>query len=163
MKAKRLDHVAVVVNDLREYIKRYWNLCGIGPWNIYYLTPPAHRETYVRGKAVEYSVKVGLARLGDISYELIEPVDGPSVLKDFLERKGGGLHHIACRYDSLQSVESALRAFRSAGIGVLQCGKFHDSVYYYLDTERFLGAVYEILYMPSEIRPNEVYPPREVV
>jgi methylmalonyl-CoA/ethylmalonyl-CoA epimerase len=158
IRIERLDHIAVVVKDIKEYIRRYWHLLGIGPWDIYYLTPPAHRETYLRGSSVKYSIKVGLAKLGDISYELIEPVEGPSVVKEFLESRGEGLHHIACRYDSLQSVESALHAFRSAGIEVLQCGKFHDSVYYYLDTEYLLGTVYEILYMPTEIMPNEVYP-----
>jgi len=158
IKVKRLDHFAVVVKDLKECIKRYWDLLGIGPWNIYYLAPPAHKETYLRGNAVKCSIKVGLARLGDISYELIEPVEGPSALKEFLERKGEGMHHFACRYDSLESVRSAVDAFRSAGIEVLQCGKFHDSLYYYLDTEALLGTIYEILYMPSEITPNEVYP-----
>ncbi|MEM3356229.1 MAG: VOC family protein [Candidatus Bathyarchaeia archaeon] len=153
-----LDHVAVVVKHLDKFVEKYWNILGVGPWNIFFLVPPAHKETYVKGKKVEYSLKVGIARLGNLSYELIEPLEGSNVLTDFLETKGEGLHHVAWRCDSLEDVKRYLEAFKKIDVEILQCGRFHDSCYYYFDTERLLGTVCEILYEPSSIKPNEVYP-----
>ena len=33
---------------------------------------------------------------GPIVFELIQPLDGPSIYKEWLDEHGEGLHHVAC-------------------------------------------------------------------
>jgi hypothetical protein len=54
-----------------------------------------------------------------------------------------------------------LDAFKKQGIEILQRGIFRDARYYFLDTERILKLVYEIVYRPSNIPPEKCYPAEE--
>lgn len=154
---KEINHVAAVVRSVNESLKNYWKL-GIGPWSIHYFVPPFHRETYVREQPTDYTLKIAIMQMGGIFYELIEPLEGSSIQKKFLVARGEGLHHIGRRYDSLEEVQRDLEAFKKQGINILQRGMFHDSRYYYLDTESLLGVIYEIVYKPSDIAPAKVFP-----
>ncbi|MEM2320398.1 MAG: VOC family protein [Candidatus Bathyarchaeia archaeon] len=158
MKIKEISHVAAVVRDLNRSLKMYKEILGIEPWIIQSFVPPFHRETYVREKPVKYTMRIAIASLGKIYYELIEPLEGPSIYKEFLDAKGEGLHHIGKVYTSLEEVERDLEMFKKMGLRILQRGAFYDSRYYYIDTEPLLGVIYEVVYKPSEIPPEKVYP-----
>jgi len=90
---------------------------------------------------------------------LIEPLEGPSVYKEFLAKKGEGLHHLGFLVDD---VSGALAAFKKMGIDVLMSGKWRDvSEFYYMDTEAVLGIIYEIIRRKGPRPPPEaVYPPK---
>lgn len=158
MKVKEIGHVAAVVRDLNKSLKMYREMLGIEPWIIQSFVPPFHRETYVREKPVMYTMRIAIAPLGKIYYELVEPLEGPSIYKEFLDTRGEGLHHIGKIYTLLEKVERDLEMFRKMGLKILQRGVFYDSRYYYIDTEPLLGIVYEVVYEPSEIPPEKVYP-----
>ncbi|MEM2454857.1 MAG: VOC family protein [Candidatus Bathyarchaeia archaeon] len=158
IKAGKINHVAAVAKNLEESLKRHHEILGVEPWIIHYFVPPFHRETYVRERPANYTLKVAIAKMGDIYYELIEPQEGPSIHKEFLETKGEGLHHVGRRYNSLEEVKKDLEAFKTKGIKILQQGMFHGSHYFYLDTEPLIGVIYEIVYVPLEIKPARIYP-----
>ncbi len=159
---KEISQVAIVVRDIEKAMKKYWETLGIGPWSIYTFAPPMLTETYVRGKPTHYTMRLALAMVGPVMVELIEPLEGESIYKEFLREKGEGLHHIACfKYDSLEEVQKDLEEFEKMGIKVLQSGKYGDIRYYYLDTEPILGIIYEIGYVPLPLpEPERVYPPK---
>lgn len=158
VKVKEINHVAAVVRNLDDALRKHREILGIEPWIIHYFVPPFHRETYVREKPANYTIKVAIARMGNMYYELIEPLEGPSVQKEFLETKGEGLHHIGRRCESLEEVERDIETFKRQGVKILQRGMFHDSRYFYFDTEPLIGVIYEIVYRPSEIKPARTYP-----
>lgn len=154
-----ISQVAVVVRDMKKTIENYWKMLGLGPWSIYTFAPPALTEMMVRGKPTNYSMRLAETTVGGVIIEVLEPLDGPSIYKEFLEQKGGGPHHVACY--KVPDVREALTNFKKMGIDVLQSGKFDEVEFYYLDTEKTLGIVTEIV-KDGKIRPPEAYyPPRK--
>ena len=143
-------------------MRQYWTILGIGPWGIYTYAPPKLRETTVRGRPEPYSMKLALARVGSIVFELIQPLQGNSIYKEFLLQKGEGLHHIASH--AVQDLAVAMAELKRRGIGELQCGKYVDgdfeAAYAYMDTEKPLGAILELVKLRDGKRPppEETYP-----
>lgn len=159
VKFNEISQVAVVVKDLNRTIQNYWKMLGLGPWSIYTFAPPALTEMVIRGKPVEYSMKLAETTVGGVIIEVVEPLKGPSIYREFLEEKGSGPHHIACY--KLPNVKEALTIFEKMGIAVLQSGKFDEVEFYYLDTQKTLGVITEIV-KGGRIRPPEAYyPPKK--
>jgi 4-hydroxyphenylpyruvate dioxygenase-like putative hemolysin len=96
----------IVVKDLQASMEHYWRTLGIGPWKVYTYAPPTLREAMVRGRAVEYAIRIAHAHAGSVQLELIQPLAGPSIFAEYLEMKGEGLHHIQSR---TEDIEGALR------------------------------------------------------
>ena len=51
----------------------------------------------------EHQVEVGFFRAGDTLIELLAPLAGNKILKNFLAARGPGLHHICFRVDSVSA------------------------------------------------------------
>ncbi len=149
----------LVVRDLQKSMEAYWRLLGIGPWKIYTYQPPQLRDGMVRGRRVDYAMRIAITQAGPMQLELIQPMSGPSIYVEHLETKGDGLHHIQSR---VENVDDVLAAFAAAGIGVLMSGRFGDGEFYYLDTERQLGVIYEIFRRTTRPDPEAVYPPEGI-
>jgi hypothetical protein len=146
----------LVVRDLQKTMESYWKLLGIGPWRIYTYAPPTLRESVVRGRRVDYSMRIACAQAGPTQLELIEPLEGPSIYKEHLALKGEGLHHIQSRVE--EDIGVVLAAFAARGIDVIMSGKFGEGEFYYLDTEATLGLIYEVFQRRSRPDPQAVYP-----
>lgn len=56
-----LSHVAFVVEDLEDAMRRFGALLGIEPWLIYRYEPPRLAETTYRGEPADYSMRVALS------------------------------------------------------------------------------------------------------
>lgn len=119
----KMIQVGVVVKDLDKTIERLSSL-GIGPFQPRVLPPDA--KEWFRGKPFNPSgkLKLSCAMMGDIELELIQPVEGESPHKEFLDSKGEGIQHIACLVEDLdgevekltrQGVSVLLRARRKVG------------------------------------------------
>jgi hypothetical protein len=70
-----------------------------------------------RGAPADFTAHVSMAYVGDMQLELIQPVTGESIYSDFLDRTGGGLHHLCWEVDDL---DAALA--RAEGMPVVQTG-----------------------------------------
>ncbi len=152
-----LGQICVVVKNLDEAVKYYWKILGIGPWSIYTAKPPELRDTKVRGKDVEFSMKLAFARVGSIILELIQPLEGESIFKEFLDKKGGGLHHIATY--KVDDLDKTVAQFKEQGIDVLQTVKWRGASVVHLDTEEKLGVIIELIKRTTELPPPEAtYP-----
>lgn len=139
---KEVIQVCVVVRNVEQAMENYQRIIGIGPWEVSILKPPALSGT-LRGKPQPYSMKVALAKAGAIQWELIEPLDGPSIYREFLEQKGEGLHHVKFAVDDH---DKSVADFAGHGIGVLMGGAMADRVFSYMDTESALGFILEVIY-----------------
>jgi methylmalonyl-CoA/ethylmalonyl-CoA epimerase len=156
IKLGEISQVGLVVKDLQQSMERYWKLLGLGPWNIYTYAPPMLREGRVRGKRVDYSMRLAITMAGPVQVELIQPLEGPSIYWEFLNTKGEGLHHIQSR---VENIEDVLADFAELGIGVLMSGRFGEGEFYYLDTEPTLRVIYEIFRRKNRPAPDAIYPP----
>ena len=72
-----------------------------------------------RGAPADFTAHISMAYVGEMQLELIQPVSGESIYTEFLERTGGGLHHLCWEVDDL---DAALDRAGAAGMEILQTG-----------------------------------------
>ena len=156
LEIKQLVQVSLVVKDLQKAMEHFWGIFGIGPWMI----DTVRLDGTVHGKRELYSMKVATARVGNIELELIQPLTGPSIYKEFLEERGEGLHHLACE---VGDYDQAVAALKKRGIGILMSGSTELYTFAYMDTEKYLGSIIEIYKPPRGTfdmpAPEATYPP----
>lgn len=156
----RVTQIGVVVKDIRKSLEAYHRTLGWGPWKVYELKGPLHHHTEVRGRGVEYSMIIAETSAGSVDFELIEPLEGPSIYKEFLEKHGEGVHHIACMGTG-GNYEENLQKYLDRGMSVLMSGSIGDDIrYYYLDSEPLLKIVLESGsgHASHSLIPDWVYP-----
>jgi Glyoxalase/Bleomycin resistance protein/Dioxygenase superfamily len=98
--------VALVSDDLYGAIDNLVAL-GVGPWMIYDVGPDNSTDLHYRGEPEGFSMRLAFTSVGSMTWEVIEPVGGRSIYRDFLEEGHKGLHHIAISCDDAPYEESA--------------------------------------------------------
>ena len=89
-----IDQVCVVVRDLDGALETMTAKAGIGPFKTWTLQSPWVWHTTYRGRRVRWSMRLGLAYVGGIQWEVIQPANGPTLYGDYIGRYGDGLHHL---------------------------------------------------------------------
>jgi methylmalonyl-CoA/ethylmalonyl-CoA epimerase len=151
IKIGEVSQIGIVVKDVQKATDNYWATLGIGPWMTLRIEPPLLRDVTLRGKPVEASMLAAIAQSGSIQLELIEPLEGPSIWKEFLEERGEGIHHVQ---SLVPDPDAALATFKEMGVDMLMSGRIGDSVFYYMDTEPLLGTIYEFVGRMTPGRPQ---------
>ncbi len=93
---RALDHIAIAVPDLTEAIRRFAEDFGI---------PFEGTEDVVSAKTT-----TAFFPLPGTKIELIHPLNGEGAVATFLDKRGGGLHHLCFRTDDLQGDMDRLSA-----------------------------------------------------
>ena len=86
--------ICIVTRDLDACIRNYADRMGIGPWWVQEYGPPDLTDRYFRGGPGQFSMRLALAWTGDLNWEVIEPLEGPSIYHEFLDEHGEGLQHV---------------------------------------------------------------------
>jgi catechol 2,3-dioxygenase-like lactoylglutathione lyase family enzyme len=151
---------AVVVRDLDEAVRRWSQYLGIGPWTGYRLEPPRLKDMRYYGREVEFSLRHALAWQGDIQFELVQPLGGPSIFADHLEEHGEGLQHVG-KY--VEDHAGAVAAALAAGFVPLQSargfGAEGDGAFAYFRPPG-VAMVVELISAPrTRIEPEFIYHP----
>ena len=94
---------------------------GIGPWRVYTLGPETAQNLTYRGKSGNYSAKLVLAFTGSMLWQIVQPLTGPSIYADFLEKHGEGVYTIAFDCHNV-AWEERLKAFKDHGYAMTQSG-----------------------------------------
>ncbi len=113
-----LTQVGVVVKDVEKAVARLGEL-GIGPFEN--MTLPPEREEYFREKRMYADFDIRGTRMGNVQLELIQPLEGDSPHKEFLETKGEGIQHVMYQVDNL---EDTVKKLTDKGVEVLLRAKF---------------------------------------
>lgn len=143
---KSLEQVAFVVRSLEAGQKFFREKMGVSRFYVIEDFGNRATEKTFRGKPADHQFKIALAYAGDTQIELIEHVAGDTTYKEFLERRGEGMHHLGFFLDDRQNYHQALGEFAN-NYSVLQSGRFGETLYTYFDTESAIGAVMEIVYL----------------
>jgi len=99
---KKVHHVGIVVRNLEEGYRFYRDVLGL----------PLHKEKTIE----EQGVRAALLTLGDSEIELLEPIDPQGGVARFLERRGGGLHHVCFETDD---IEGDLAGLKERGVELI--------------------------------------------
>lgn len=140
-----LEHVGVIVKDMDKVID-YLSFLGIGPFEV-----PKEvelTETMDRGKLSHSDLKMRIGQMGTIKLELLQPLEGESVQREFLDSKGEGIHHLAFVVDN---IDEELPKLINKGLKVIQSGRGPTGyVFVYLEAEELGGMVIELSKRPPE-------------
>lgn len=152
--------IALVVEDLEASVHAYWDQLGIGPWNVYTLAPPRLKDCFYRGREVDFSLRHALGWSGDVQFELVQPLEGPSIFAEHLEEHGEGLHHIGVYVPDHARAVAQIEAegFRPIQ-GARGFGETGDGAFAYFETDHPLAAIVEVIEAPSVRMPPELTVP----
>jgi methylmalonyl-CoA/ethylmalonyl-CoA epimerase len=96
MTIKKIDHIAIVVENLDRALGVYRDALGM-------------TVTDVR-EMPEQDVKMAFLPTGDSEIELLEPLSAESGIGRYLAKRGEGLHHICLEVDDIEATLADLKA-----------------------------------------------------
>lgn len=151
-----VTQIAMIVQSLEDTVDVFWHMFGIGPWHFYTYGFPLVKQMTYYGEPADYKMRVALANWGNTRIELIEHLEGKSIYADFISEHGYGFHHVGILVEDMQS---AIQSVKKAGLRIIQDGSGFgldgDGYYAYLDTERLLGVIIELIQRPKRRSPPE--------
>jgi catechol 2,3-dioxygenase-like lactoylglutathione lyase family enzyme len=155
-----ISQIAIVVRDIDDALENYTRVLGWGPWNVYEHKPPSLHHTYLHGEATDFTMIGAETHVGPIVVELLQPVAGPSIYKEWLDEHGEGMHHIAVMRPTPEESEETRRHFEELGAPILMEGRLGETIhFYYLDTEPLLKVIFESgTGHAVDLTPVRVYP-----
>ena len=111
--------LAWVTDDIAATERLLSEQFGVGAWTRIPDVRFGPDTTTLRGQPVDAVLHVSLGYAGDLQLELLQPVSGPSIHREFLDRHGSGLHHLCFAVDD---VSAACARAEAAGVPVLMRG-----------------------------------------
>ena len=131
-----ITQVSVTVRDLDAKMRRYHQAFGWGPWKIFEADNTVMHHCEWKGKPAEFKVRWAETMVGDLNFELIEPLGRGNPLAGVPREKGEGISSIAVMFDTREESERVKAQFAGEGIGVTAVGHIGDDIeWYFLDTE----------------------------
>jgi len=98
----KIDHLGIATRGLDEALQFWQNALGL---------EKTHTET-----VEEQKVRVAMLPIGETRIELLEPTSSDSPISKFLEKRGGGLHHIAVE---VEDIDASLAKLKSSGMRLI--------------------------------------------
>jgi hypothetical protein len=149
--------IAIVVRDLEAAMRTYVDHYGIGPWEIYGFNPGNVKDMREDGEPVDRSWRLAISQVGQVQWELIEPLDEESIYARFLAEKGEGVHHVGV---ASPDFDETVTAQAKRGNGVILGGEYNGIRFAYLATDGDLGVITEIFsgQPGADQKPDAVYP-----
>jgi methylmalonyl-CoA epimerase len=92
----KINHLGIATKGINEALS-FWSE-ALGLENV-------HTET-----VEDQKVRVAMLPIGESRIELLEPISDDSPISKFLEKRGGGIHHIAVDVDDIEATLAQLKA-----------------------------------------------------
>ena len=97
MTIRKIDHVALVVKDTEKTSALLGKLFGLETAEIRTEPAAGFKSTLMSG--------------AEVTFELIEPLGPEGMIQKFVEKHGGGLHHVSIQVSDIEEEVKRLRAF----------------------------------------------------
>jgi catechol 2,3-dioxygenase-like lactoylglutathione lyase family enzyme len=141
-----ISQIGVVVKDVEKTAAFYSSAFGIGPFTVYEWSPDRHwndeKPSYLR-------LRMAKVMWDNVELELIEPLEGTSDHRSFLETHGEGLHHLGF---NVANYEGVFEKFLSEGFRPLMRAESYVEAYKghlkacSFDTRKVGGVLFEIIW-----------------
>ena len=114
--------IGILVDDLEEYLANLEDVLGWAPWRIAEFPPVGNEDVYreYHGEPSDFSAKFCFFHLGNIEIELIQPLEGKNIWRDWIDKHGQGIHHI--KFLVPEHEESNQYLIEEKGINLYQWG-----------------------------------------
>ena len=128
-----ITQVSLVSRDLEARVAAYREAFGWGPWKLY--EPEALPGVRPTGGPGGEPVRVAQTMVGDLNFEIIQPLGARSPWQDLLDTNGEGLAGVSVTLGSADEIRRARAQFASLGVGALVDGTIADAPWLVLDSE----------------------------
>ena len=91
---KKIDHIGIIVKNLEEGKRLFSEGLGL--------------KMESEEVSTEFNCKIAFFPCGDVMLELVQPI-GPGPSQDFLNKGGGGIHHICYRVENIDKAMTKMR------------------------------------------------------
>ncbi len=98
----KISHLGIATKGIDEALKFWQDALGL---------ENVHTET-----VEDQKVRVAMLPLGETNIELLEPTSEDSPIQKFLEKRGGGIHHIAVE---VENIEESLVKLKNQGMRLI--------------------------------------------
>ena len=98
----KINHLGIATKSIDQALT-FW-VDGLGLKNV-------HTEV-----VEDQKVRIAMLPVGESRIELLEPTSDDSPISKFLEKRGGGIHHVAIE---VEDIRAALAGMRSQGIRLI--------------------------------------------
>lgn len=92
----KINHLGIAVKEIDEALKFWQDALGL--------------ETVHTEEVAEQKVRTAMLPIGETKIELLEPTAADSPIAKFLEKRGGGIHHIAVEVENIVESLAKLKA-----------------------------------------------------
>ena len=133
---KKINHIAIAVNNIEEAAKFYENVLGLILTGIEVVTAQ--------------KTKVGFFKIGESNIELVQPAELDSPVAKFLETKGQGIHHICFEVDD---IETEVKVFLEKGSTMIDQKPrrgAHNTKVAFVHPKSSGGVLIELCELPKE-------------
>lgn len=150
---------------LQTLVERY----GVGPFKCWDMDDPMLFNQIFYGKATDWAMKLGVAWMGSVQVEVIQPTRDPNLYAIHLGNFGPGLHHLLVEWSG--GLVDALERLPDLGYREMQSGQLDipmrlgpvtlntpqrlrerfSTRLAYFNTAPALGTVLEVVQMPPAI------------
>ena len=155
---KNISKISVIVRNLNDVIRTYYNGYGVGPWKVFEQKSSDSTDLFTNDKKKNYTNRIAYSSIGSTRLELIEPMDNSSIFYDFLDKEGEGIHHLG--YET-EDFEETYKFFTNKGLKLIHSGNWFGNNFAYFDAEKDLKHIIEIYHIDEnfkKILPLNIYP-----
>ena len=92
----KINHLGIATKSIEDALTFWVN--GLGLKNV-------HTEV-----VEDQKVRVAMLPVGDSRIELLEPTSDDSPISKFLEKRGGGIHHVAVEVDDIRAALADMKS-----------------------------------------------------
>ncbi len=145
------DHVGLIVRDMDKVVEYYHSL-GFGPFKPMPELPFAELKERGKPPAKDTVLVFRVGNIGNVKFELIQPVSGESMNMEFLKKKGEGINHFAY---IVKDIEKATAEMTGKGLEVVLSGKFRNGGgIAFFNTDKYGGILIELIQWPPDWPPK---------
>ena len=141
----KFHHMAVVVWDMEKAVEYYKSL-GIASFQPEFILDSSQYisyEVYGKTPATIDKTRMMFVQLGPFQVELVQPLEGEPIYKEFLNSQGEGVHHIAFTVDDLDEEAAKLVG---KGVSVITRAELpNDTGFAYFDTRKIGNVIIELI------------------
>lgn len=120
----QIVQVCIVSTNFDQTVRTLAEGLGIGPWKCWHYRPPTLFATQLQGVAQPWTMQLGIAWTGQVQLEVIQPMTGPTLYQQFLQKRSVGLHHLLVNFAGL-NLAQATAALAAQGYAAAQSAKLN--------------------------------------
>ena len=135
----KVEQVAVICKDLDSTAAFLASTLGIGP----FVFSERNSQVTVDGKQSNARRKLGIAPMGGVDIELIQPMEPGTPYYKFVMARGEGIQHI--RFAPVADLKATVANLEKMGYKTAYAGDFGGSSFAYMESDKAKGFVLEFV------------------